>query len=230
MTKYLKHEHKEYQSALRTNKKILESKGEVSAERREKLEAMQTAYEKLVTSIQTMADLLNEPYPELPKDEQMQGGSVVFDMVDDSNEALLDPWGDEETKCFYVELPDLRLFLPNYAPKVQPVEPTEETPMTEDVLDMEIVPEQLEVDVDESAVEEPAETAPEPAIPDDPTPLVTTFITSAGQKPHFATFVKHLVDCVNKELIDSASIEFLLNFNTKSNRKKLTTAIFGVKR
>lgn len=244
LTKHLKNEHKEYQAALRLNKKILESKGEVSQDRKEKLEAMQTSYDKLLTSVQAMSDLLNEPMPELPKDEQAQGGGIVLDMADDSNDVQLDPWDDEETKCFYTELPDLRLFLPNYAPKVQPVEQSDEPPITEDVLDMEIEPEQLEVEMDENINEEAAEAAAEVAaevaseaaaettIPEEPSTAIPTPASapSNGQRPHFATFIKHLVDCVNKELIDSASIEFLLNFNTKSNRKKLTTAIFGVKR
>lgn len=244
LAKHLNNEHKEYQAAFRTNKKMLESKGEVSADRKEKLEAMQTGYEKLLTAVQAMSDLLDEPLPELPKDEQAQGGGVVLDMADDSNEVQLDPWDDDETKCFYTELPDLRLFLPNYAPKVQPAEPPEEPPISEDVLDMDIEPEQLEVEIDESMNEEAAEAtaeaiaeavadpATDPVIPEEPSPAAPapTSATSNGQRPHFATFIKHIVDCVNKELIDSASIEFLLNFNTKSNRKKLTTAIFGVKR
>lgn len=244
----MKKEHKEYQEALRKNKKILETKGEVSSERKEKLETMQTAYDKLLTSVQTISDLLDESMPELPKDEQAQIGGVVLDMADDSNDVQLDPWGDDETKGFYTELPDLRVFLPNYAPKVQPVEEPAEPPITEEVLDMEIDTEQLEADVDETAVDDTQENACEIAIPEESSPpapaapatanssTTTTTTTpmlsapSAGQRPHFATFVKHLVDCVNKELIDSAAIEFLLNFNTKSNRKKLTTAIFSVKR
>lgn len=236
MVKHLKTEHKEYQSALRLHKKILESKGEVSADRREKLETLQTGFDKLISSAQTMSDLLNETLPELPKDEQVQSGGVVLDMIDDSNDIQLDPWGDDETKSFYIDLPDLRLFLPNYAPKVEEPVQSDEPALTEEALDMDIVPEQLEVE--ESAVlpEEGAKSStPEPVLPEvAETPEETTTATSgssaSGNRQHFATFLKNLVNCVNKELIDSAAIEFLLNLNTKSNRKKLTTTIFGVKR
>lgn len=72
LVKHLKIEHKEYQSALRLHKKILESKGEVSSDRKEKLEALQSSFEKLIASAQSMSDLLNETLPELPKDEQVR--------------------------------------------------------------------------------------------------------------------------------------------------------------
>lgn len=222
------------------HKKILESKGEVSSDRKERLEALQTSYDKLISSAQSMSDLLNETLPELPKDEQVQSG-VVLDMIDDSNDTQLDPWGDEETKGFYTELPDLRLFLPNYAPKIPEPVQTDEPALTEEALDMDIVPEELEVEEsavnpEESAVnpeegdkkEDGKSTSPEPVLPEESTS--TGAGSSGGTKQQFATFLKNLVNCVNKELIDSAAIEFLLTLNTKSNRKKLTTTIFGVKR
>lgn len=230
LVKHLKIEHKEYQSALRLHKKILESKGEVSSDRKEKLESLQTSFEKLISSAQTMSDLLNETLPELPKDEQIQSGGVVLDIIDDSNDMQLDPWGDDETKSFYIDLPDLRLFLPNYAPKIQDPVQSDEPPLTEEALDMDIVPEQLEVEESAVLVEESGKSStPEPILPEESTSTATSN-SASGNRQHFATFLKNLVNCVNKELIDSAAIEFLLNLNTKSNRKKLTTAIFGVKR
>lgn len=234
LVKHLKIEHKEYQSALRLHKKILESKGEVSSDRREKLETLQSNYDKLIASAQSIADLLNETLPELPKDEQVQSG-VVLDMIDDSNDIQLDPWGDEETKSFYIDLPDLRLFLPNYLPKIpEPIQSDEPT-LTEEALDMDIVPEQLEVEEsailpDESTKMEDGKcSTPEPVLPEE-SAAASAGGSSSSSKQQFATFLKNLVNCVNKELIDSAAIEFLLNLNTKSNRKKLTTTIFGVKR
>lgn len=235
LVKHLKNEHKEYQSALRLHKKILESKGEVSSDRKEKLEILQNSFDKLLTSAQTMSDLLNESLPDLPKDEQVQSGGVVLDMADDSADSQLDPWGDEETKSFYTDLPDLRLFLPNYAPKLQPVQDEPEASgqeMTEEALDMDIEPEQLEVEESVAiALEEEVgkSNTPEPAIPEE-TASAAAGGTSSGTRQHFSAFAKNLVNCVNKELIDSAAIEFLLNLNTKNNRKKLTTALFGVKR
>lgn len=234
LAKHLKAEHKAYQAAMRLNKKIMESKGELSAERKEKLEALQNSYEKLMASTQTLSDLLNEPMPELPIDEQTQIGGVVLDVTDDSNESHLDPWGDDETRSFYVDLPDLRIFLPNYAPKLDAT-PPEESQITEEVLDMDIETDQLELEVDEAAVLLAAEEAsksstPEPAIADEAPSASGSNASGASTRQQFAQFLKNLVNCVNKELIDSAAIEFLLSLNTKNNRKKLSTAIFGVKR
>lgn len=227
---HLKIEHKDYQSALRLNKKILETKGEVSSERKEKVDVIQSNFEKLLSSAQTMSDFLNEELPEFPKDEQIQTGGVVLDMIDDTADSLMDPWGDDETKSFYVDLPDLRVFLPNYAPKLQPP-PVEETAITEDVLDMEIEPEQLEVDETTTLAEDfTKSTTPEPPLEETAMPSTTTHTVSHPTKQQFEIFLNNLANCVNTELIDSAAIEFLLNLNTKNNRKKLVSALFGVQR
>lgn len=98
---------------------------------------------------------------------------------------------------------------------------------------MEIEPDQLEVEEPASLEDDTAKcSTPEPILPEDVSTATSTSTgsTAAGNRQHFATFLKNLVNCVNKELIDSAAIEFLLNLNTKNNRKKLTTTIFGVKR
>lgn len=230
LAQHLKIEHKDYQSALRLNKKILETKGEVSNERKEKVDIIQSNFEKLLSSAQTMSDFLNEDLPEFPKDEQVQTGGVVLDMVDDTADSLMDPWGDDETKSFYIDLPDLRIFLPNYAPKLQPAQ-TEEPGITEEVLDMEIEPDQLEVDEPAGCAEEFTKSStPEPPVEETSAPSTTTHSVSHPTKQQFEIFLNNLANCVNTELIDSAAIEFLLNLNTKNNRKKLVSGLFGVQR
>lgn len=118
---HLLSEYSELQSMTRNIRRIMESKGEVSVEKREKCELMQANFDKLLTSAQTLSDLLSESLPELPKDEVIGTSGIVLDnLIDDNNANELDPWGDEETRSFYVDLPDLRLFLPNFsAPKQQ---------------------------------------------------------------------------------------------------------------
>lgn len=49
-------------------------------------------------------------------------------------------------------------------------------------------------------------------------------------KSQLDSFLAELPNCVNHELIDSAAIEFLLNFNNKPNRKRLIKALFNVHR
>ncbi len=152
---------------------------------------------------------------------------IAFCYADDLNESQLDPWGDEETKSFYIDLPDLRVFLPNYAPKQAPVVPVEPA-MTEETLDMDIEPELLQVDVNELPNMDESSNVTEPIVEEATAPVSTGVVHSTRQQ--FEVFLSNLVNCVNKELIDSAAIEFLLNLNTKNNRKKLANALFGVQR
>lgn len=147
------------------------------------------------------------------------------------NESQLDPWGDEETKSFYIDLPDLRIFLPNYAPKQEPL--PAEPAMTEETLDMDIEPELLQVDVNElpNMDETNNPVSSEPIVEETTAPATATAAGVVhGTRQQFEVFLSNLVNCVNKELIDSAAIEFLLNLNTKNNRKKLANSLFGVQR
>lgn len=139
----------------------------------------------------------------------------------------MDPWGDEETKSFYVDLPDLRQFLPNYAPKedIIPDEPT----VTEEALDLDV---ENDLDSDDPpSIEVPVSTSPEPP------EVIEEEIAAAGtnsdliiNRQYLENFLQNLQKCLNKELIDSAAIDFLLNLNTKNNRKKLVKTLFGVQR
>lgn len=166
-------------------------------------------------------------------------------VTDDSADSLLDPWGDDETKSFYIDLPDLRLFLPNYAPKQIEPPAADESAMTDESLDLDIDPNQLAVDeqeVSEDLAATEADDTVAAATNDDALVAVPAVVLAgansatsaaaavASSKQQFEIFSSNLTNCVNKELIDSAAIEFLLNLNTKNNRKKLTKKLFGVKR
>lgn len=43
-------------------------------------------------------------------------------------------------------------------------------------------------------------------------------------------FLNELPNCINRELIDNAAVDFVLNLSTKNNRKKLTRVLFSVAR
>ncbi|XP_055529686.1 regulator of nonsense transcripts 2 [Wyeomyia smithii] len=223
---HLKNEHKQLQYAEKSRRRMLESKGEVSSDKKEQIEMLQNSYEKLLSSTETMADLLNESLPELTVEvEPSLTEGTVIDSVVDEQFANLDPWGDEDTRNFYVNLPDLRQFLPNYCGKKEEVIP-DEPAITEEVLDMEVEPEADADDGQEVPLSELSETAD-----------VEEESTTAPSTPHhhanreyFEAFIANLQNCVNTELIDSAAIDFLLNLNTKNNRKRLVKVLFGVQR
>lgn len=280
--KHLKQEHKDLQSTERSNRKTMETRGEVSNNKREQLELMTANFEKLYQSTITLSDLLNENMPELPKEVDLPSEGNVVEMSEDLNEIELDPWGDEDTKSFYVDLPDLRQFLPNYLGRKEPSEPLPEIErVTEEALDdettaepelnveeqaimMEIEQEAAKPDTEKSAMEKPdpelketedieVKDSAEPGADDTsdpnelevksetqqeinllekeekPAPVVPEKTRILG-KQQLDTFLASLPNCVNRELIDSAAIDFLLNFNNKPNRKRLSKALFNVHR
>lgn len=266
--KHLKQEHKDLQGAERSKRKAMESRGEISNNKREQLELMTSNYEKLYQSTITLSDLLNENMPELPKEVDLPSEGNVIEIIEESGDVPLDPWGDEDTKSFYVDLPDLRQFLPNYHGRKEPSEPLPEVEqVTEEALDdettaepelnveeqalmMEIEQEASKPDVEKSAIEKPSEEdesdkpeevakPEEPAKPEEvsipmeaepkPAPVIPEKTQILG-KQQLDSFLGELPNCVNRELIDSAAIDFLLNFNNKPNRKRLVKALFNVHR
>ena len=162
--KHLKQEHKELQSAERSKRKAMECHGEISNNKREQLELMTANYERLLQSTITLSDLLNENVPELPKEVEVASEGNVIEMADEGD-IELDPWGDEDTKSFYVDLPDLRLFLPNFHGRKELSEPLPEVEqVTEETLDDESKAEP-ELNVEEEAIM--MEIEQEAAKPDD---------------------------------------------------------------
>ncbi|EFN80650.1 regulator of nonsense transcripts 2 [Harpegnathos saltator] len=215
LCKHLLKEHKDLQAFEKQNRKILQTRGELSSERKEKLEALQVSYERLLSSVQSFSDTLDEPMPELPVDSEMKAeAEETLKMIsegEDSN-VLEDMWGDEETRRFYEVLPDLTVFLPGSYLKESP---KADAPITEDALDDEIVFDELEeaekVEEAEAEVEEPQ-------------------VSNISNKIMLDAFLTHLPNCVNREMIDNAAVHFLMNLNTKHNKKKLVKALFGVSR
>lgn len=57
-----------------------------------------------------------------------------------------------------------------------------------------------------------------------------TQATTASNKIVLEAFLNNLPNCVNREMIDNAAIDFLVTLNTKHNRRKLVRALFGVNR
>ncbi|XP_030569622.1 regulator of nonsense transcripts 2 isoform X1 [Drosophila novamexicana] len=257
-------------------RRTMECKGEISQEKREKCELMQASFDKLLASAQSLSELLGEPLPELTKESECcNPGTVIDNMLDSAAFGTLDPWGDEETRAFYTDLPDLRQFLPNFsAPKVDLETLEEPSELTEEAIDANI---DAELDMDDppstasdTALDKEQEEQPTAATPTAeaaatagaaataPAVLIDKKMGSAlmelGRqqqqqqqqqqtqqqqqaqsqsqqlRQQFDVFLLNLFNCVNKELIDSAAIEFLLNYNTKHQRKKLTKTIFSVQR
>ncbi|XP_046745655.1 regulator of nonsense transcripts 2 [Diprion similis] len=220
LCKHLLKEHKELQAFEKQNRKILQTRGELSSERKEKLETLQVSYERLFNGVQSFSETLDESMPELPVDMEVKTeAEESFKMTcegEDSGTTTEDMWGDEETKRFYEVFPDLTVFLPGSYSKEAPVPKPDENQLTEEALDEELVLDELE-DTDKVAEEPEAE-------------VEETHVTNISNKILLDAFLTHLPNCVNREMIDNAAVDFLMNLNTKHNRKKLIKALFGVSR
>nr|XP_016942200.1 regulator of nonsense transcripts 2 [Drosophila suzukii]XP_036675852.1 regulator of nonsense transcripts 2 [Drosophila suzukii] len=258
LCKHVLAEQAELMNMTKNIRRTMECKGEISTEKREKCELMQAGFDKLLASAQSLSELLCEPLPELAKESECcNPGTVIDNMLDSAAFGVLDPWGDEETRAFYTDLPDLRQFLPNFsAPKVDLETLEEPSELTEEAIEANL---DAEMDLDDPP-STTSDTALENASEDQPTtPVAPTedvkpqkmgsalmelgrqqqqqgqlsqnpSQTQTQMRQQFDGFLVNLFNCVNKELIDSAAIEFLLNFNTKHQRKKLTRTIFSVQR
>lgn len=204
-----------------------------------------------MSSAQILSDLLVEDMPQLANEMERSSGpgsNTEMLTIIDNEMAVGDPWRDDETRSFYTELPDLRQFLPNFsAPKIDPEQLDEPAMMTEEAI-------LAKIDNDPEMEEPPPSTLNDGSSEKETTPVMELELemeavtgdknakdskinaninNNSGSKPtrkDFDRFLVNLNNCVNKELIDSAAIEFLLNYNTKNNRKKLSKSMISVHR
>lgn len=222
LSKHLVKDHEEIQEFEKQNVRILQTKGELSQERKEKLEILQISFDKLLTATQSFSDILDENLPELKSksanvdDESMLVTGAGMDFDENQGSANLDNiWCDIETQKFYCNLPELQAFLPaSFISKLQPVVEQPDL-VTEEVLDSDLPVEELE---EEGKVEEQEEEQEE-----------TTTITISN-KIVLEAFINNLPNCINRELIDNAAIDFLVTLNNKHNRRKIVRTLFGVNR
>ncbi|XP_057375556.1 regulator of nonsense transcripts 2-like [Daphnia carinata] len=232
LCKHLIQDHKELQNFERQNRRILQTKGELSNERKEKQEVLNQNFAKLLNMSQQFADILAEELPELrqdlsPRDEECSVLELCENMSDQARETLNELlWENEEARQFYENLPNLSVYLPNLVPKVTMEAPPLPDP-AEQMIDIE--KEAKEIEEGEQAKEEGDEDI-KPAELEDEKEDVDVPVSLQSNKVLLDSFLTTLSACVNREMIDSAAIEFSTNLNTKHNRKKLVRALFTVQR
>ncbi|XP_072937001.1 regulator of nonsense transcripts 2 [Epargyreus clarus] len=222
LTKHLLAERAQLQALHVANQRTLHTRGELSQERKDQLEQHQATYDKLLVGAQNFADVLGEELGEAGEPPTLSmavietqgtvtiGGNEEFIM-----QAGTDPWQDEDTRSFYTSLPDLKVFMPNYQVK-ESVKSKPET-VTEEMLDEDLKDDEL------SDNEELPPTVPE-------VEQEETQPTNISNKYAFDAFLNSLPNCINTELIDNAAVDFVLNLNTKHNRRKVTRVLFSVAR
>ncbi|KAK6176702.1 hypothetical protein SNE40_014951 [Patella caerulea] len=240
---HLTKDHKKLKTMEKQNRRMLITKGEVSTERREVYEAAHGAYQKLYTATATFVDLLDEDMPDLPEEEiKLDGDESFFDIFSATGgefqlEGDITLFEDEDTRTFYETLPDLKAFIPGILYKDSENSQAAETNVKDidSTLELEIDVEDLEKEieseislVDEALDTDGKETEDGTFLPPEAEDGDTE--TGSLMKSQFETFLQSLPNCVNRDHIDKAAIEFCMNFNTKFNRKKLVRALFTVHR
>ncbi|CAB1421792.1 unnamed protein product [Pleuronectes platessa] len=250
LTKHLKKDHRELQNIERQNRRILHSKGELSEDRHKQYEEFATSYQKLLANTQSLADLLDENMPDLPQDKTVQeehGPGIDIFTPGKPGEYDLEGgiWEDEDARNFYENMVDLKAFVPailfkdneksNQAKEKEEAkdgkEGKETAPTTEELeleaLEaLEITDEPLELEgADEVENEELTKKLLDEQEQED-----EEANTGSHLKLIVDAFIQQLPNCVNRDLIDKAAMDFCMNMNTKSNRRKLVRALFTVPR
>uniref|UniRef100_A0A803XZ64 UPF2 regulator of nonsense mediated mRNA decay n=1 Tax=Meleagris gallopavo TaxID=9103 RepID=A0A803XZ64_MELGA len=246
LTKHLKRDHRELQNIERQNRRILHSKGELSEDRHKQYEEFAMSYQKLLANSQSLADILDENMPDLPQDKptpEEHGPGIDIFTPGKPGEYDLEGgiWEDEDARNFYENLIDLKAFVPAILFKdnekcsqskdsskdesrdsKDAKDNKEAAPGSEDLeLELEnldINDDPLELDCGDEAEDLTKKQEDEEAS------------TGSHLKLIVDAFLQQLPNCVNRDLIDKAAMDFCMNMNTKANRRKLVRALFIVPR
>ncbi|XP_036208244.1 regulator of nonsense transcripts 2 isoform X7 [Myotis myotis] len=252
LTKHLKRDHRELQNTERQNRRILHSKGELSEDRHKQYEEFAMSYQKLLANSQSLADLLDENMPDLPQDKptpEEHGPGIDIFTPGKPGEYDLEGgiWEDEDARNFYENLIDLKAFVPAILfkdnekscqnkesskddSKAEAKEPKDNKEVSNpDDLELEL--ENLEINDDTLELEgaDEAEDLTKKLLDEQEQEDEETS-TGSHLKLIVDAFLQQLPNCVNRELIDKAAMDFCMNMNTKANRKKLVRALFIVPR
>ncbi|XP_078530285.1 regulator of nonsense transcripts 2 isoform X4 [Lissotriton helveticus] len=249
LTKHLKRDHRELQNIERQNRRILHSKGELSEDRHKQFEEFATSYQKMLTNSQSLADLLDENMPDLPQDKpapEDHGPGIDIFTPGKPGECELEGgiWEDEDARNFYENMVDLKAFVPailfkdnDKGPQIKDSNKDDLRVDLKDSNDKEIATEELELeletlDINDDALELEVDEAEDltKKLLDEQEQEDEEASTGSHLKLIVDSFIQQLPNCVNRDLIDKAAMDFCMNMNTKANRRKLVRALFIVPR
>lgn len=255
LVKYFQSLHTELHDMMSRTKRGYKAKGEVSRDMKELIEIKFAECQKVQNVLQQLADLLGESTPELPDLDSLREAAITVEpnldnlprsgLVDQS----LSIWDDEGTRSFYEDLADLRTLFPNLAVKHCKIKKDEQNEIEhpDKKLDQQAVNSQLANDDQDQSVngnfneslqrldtttlsssssEESLHASNTPSPQSGPLETNPT-VANRTQPDHY--FSK-LSNCVNRDMIDNAAIDFICFFNTKFGRKKLVKTLFNVQR
>lgn len=186
----------------RYNDHLLE-KGDIHPDKLKQLESLKKEFSTLKCYTDKISNMLDFSKPILKKNVPENSSCDIHGMT--AEQLTQEVWGDEETEKFYCDLPCVEEYLLLSSKDSDPnFEMNDNQPVTEESLDEDIKAEDLLEDVDDSIQEQ------ETCEKDEDNGVVQLNI-----------FLKSLSNCLSKNVIDNAAIEFLLTYNSKQARNKL---------
>lgn len=213
---YLVQEHKNLVAKEKENQSILESKGELPEAHSSAYDKLRKAYDRFVSNLNSLAELLKKDPPEFPQDSNTtrvdSTANSVNKEISSGNESI-PLWDDEDTRTFYEVLPDLKSQLPGIL-----------------FGDQNDSSKEKEDDINETANTKEVASTPSPS----PSPSTVTApnqksTDSSGNTITIDQILQKLPSCVNRDLCYQLCVDFCY-INTKVNRKKLAKALFNVPR
>lgn len=241
------------------NKRVYKSKGEVTKEAKELVDVKYLECHKTRNILQQLADILGEVLPELPDFESLKEEKKESQFEDEvlsnagSPSRAASVWDDEGTRSFYENLLDLKTMFPHLVAKAA----REEKRLEESAKEKSLESEQVNSDEKDINNIEEADDSREstPTKSDDCfgdlgkaislSSSEESLINADSSPPQSISLKIHqevanrvlpeqyflkLSNCVNRDMIDNATIDFMKFFNTKFGRRKLVKTLFNVQR
>ncbi|KAF7321619.1 Nonsense-mediated mRNA decay factor [Mycena kentingensis (nom. inval.)] len=249
VSKKLVIEHTRLQEQDRRNHEAYIRSGEIFEDRQQAYEKMTKGYEKLLSSCQTLSELLYLPLPPLPTSSQKSdsiliGANKSNASTEDSDEMLGSggKWEDEEERRFFEDVQDLKDFVPRSVLGIDEADPDPADPEAdgekervrieqekEEVrkLEQELenlagdgTPPQTDEDAEEQLDRDDDASTPTPGTPKGTSPLSSPHLAPQGPSQLLTALLVRLPDATNRALIDQAAIDFAF-LNSKAARKRL---------
>ncbi|KAJ3097179.1 hypothetical protein HDU97_005098 [Phlyctochytrium planicorne] len=197
--------------AEESNNEILFSKGDLSEERRDKLQKATKIFEKIQSNLKTLSQTMPLDMPELVVEAPVDKANVSLGSKGLDKAEISEIWEDDESRQFYEQLVDLREFVPNVLIGDRQAPPQIDVSFEEGKGD--------NIPDEESVLETPAAEEVEPAEKE----------TSQAMSSRAAldAVITRLFASQNRTTVDELAVEIGF-LNSKSARKRIITAISGV--
>lgn len=252
-------EHSSLRQLEHENTRMLNAKGELSEENASAYERLRKSYDHLFRSVSSLAEAIDLQAPVMPEDGHTtrvtSGDDNASPSAGKDHPMPESVWDDEDTKSFYESLPDLRAFVPAVLLGESEPKGGDQGTSQSKVSDQQVV----RADIDSPKAEGRMVHQGEDGLQElenlqqgGGSPISDEKCKEDGEKgkekdgeksdkenerekvkglegTNLDSLLQRLPGCVSRDLIDQLTVDFCY-VNSKSNRKKLVRALFGVPR